>query len=257
VLTPEDPATLASLPKVFERLQRITHPNAVRLREHGWLAGAEFVPISDAPGPPDDARFYYSRDWIEGTILRNHIDNRAVEASDFGEVLGIIEAVGLGVGALHRHGVLHLGLTPTNVILPRDGSPPRVIGLDNCCLLSEEFRGLGSRGSPGYTAPELFAEGADGYEMSPASDVYSLAVLLHEMVAGQPPFGTGLAYLGYWSELTRRAEPFRLPMQFEGGWADGLLAALLRWSLEGMPRRRPQSVAEFLGSIRLLRRALT
>ncbi len=66
----------------------------------------------------------------------------------------------------------------------------------------------------------------------------------------------GIDYLRYWSELTRRAKPFRLPMQCDGNWGDGMLAAHLRWSLEGMARRRPQSVTEFLAPIGLLLRTL-
>ena len=252
----EDRAGLVGLPKVFDALSRLSHPNVVKVEDYGWLSGARFIPVSEAPEPPPDVRFYYAREWVEGTILRNRLDNEDTSLASLRTTLDIVEGIAVAARALHEQGILHLDLNPANVILPRVGGPLRLIGLGSCWPLLDDFPGIGDRGTPGYTAPELYAEGSVGYKVSYAADIFSLAVILFEMVSGRKPFGMGLEYLGYWSELTRRSQPFRLPMQFEGGWGDGLLAAHLHWCLEGMPRRRPQTLDEFVAPIRLLRRAL-
>ena len=171
-------------------------------------------------------------------------------------VLDIVETVALAVRELHAHGLLHLDLTPATVIQPSSGGALRLLNLYSCWPIGEPLVGLGNRGTPGYTAPELYVDGAEGYDVGPATDIFSLGVLLFEMVSGRTPFGTGLEYLAYWSELTRRSAPFRLPMQFEGSWNDGLLAAHLAWCLEGMPGRRPQTVDGFLAPVRLLKRSM-
>jgi len=256
VISLEDREGLAVLPGVFDRLGRADHEHLPRVYEHGWLTGARFVPAHGSTVPAGDARFYYAREWIEGSALRNLMDNRDASVGPLGAALDVVEAVGEAVRELHADGLLHLDLAPASVLLPASGGPLRLIGLDSCWPQGEPLPGMGNRGAPGYTAPELYTEGSEGYQVAPATDVFSLAVLLYELVAGRPPFGTGLEYLAYWRELTRRAEPFRLPMQFEGSWGDGLLAAHLRWCLQGMPGRRPQTMDEFLGPIRLLKQAL-
>lgn len=256
VLHPNDARELANMPHTFGPLAQVKQPNLPEILEFGWLAGASFVPVSESPKAPEGARFYYVRSWVDGAILRNHIDNQERKRLSINEALNIIEALAVGTRALHANGILHLNITPANVMIPLDRTPVRLIGLESCWSMAQPFPGIGSRGTPGYSAPELFVEGATGYQVSYPSDVFSLAVLLFEMISGRTPFGTGLEYLGYWSELTRRARPFSLPMQFEGNWGDGLLAAHLHWCLEGMSKRRPNTVDEFLAGIRLLKRAL-
>jgi len=256
LIAPESDEDLAALPGVIRRVASAASPHLPRVMEHGWLTEAEFLPADAHPTPPEEARFYFVREWVDGPILRNVLDNEGPEACDAATTLERILAVADGVAALHRVGVLHLDLTPANVVVPRGGRPVKVVGLSSCWAVGPAFPGLGHRGSPGYTAPETFAGPAGPEEVSFSADVFSLGAVLFEMLAGRTPFGTGIDYLRYWSELTRRAPPFRLPMHFEGSWGDGLLAAHLRWSLEGVPRRRPATVSEFAAPLRLLLRTL-
>lgn len=258
VVAPDEPSGLRALPEIFRALSLANSPHLPKITDFGWLAGAEFLPVSRHPTPPEGARFYFARQWVEGSILRNVLDNEPADATDLTTTLERIWQVAKGIEALHAVGVVHLDLSPANVLVPAAGGPLVVVGLASCWRLEDPFPGLGHRGSPGYTAPETFAGGAgpDADAMSRATDIFSLGVLLFEMIAGKTPFGTGIDFLRYWSELTRRAKPFRLPMHCDGNWGDGMLSAHLRWSLEGMARRRPQTVAEFLAPIGLLLRTL-
>lgn len=256
VVAPDEAGGLEALPRVFAALSTIQSPHLPKVTDYGWLAGAEFLPVDKHPTPPAGARFYFARQWADGTILGNLLDNDPADGRSLVTTLERIWQVASGVAALHAVGVVHLDLSPATVLLPAGGGPLMLVGLGSCWRLQDPFPGLGHRGTPGYTAPETFAGGAEGYELSMAADIFSLGVLLFEMVSGRTPFGVGIDYLRYWSELTRRAKPFRLPMQCDGNWGDGMLNAHLRWSLEGMARRRPQTVAEFLAPIGLLLRAL-
>lgn len=255
VISGTDGESLATLPRVFDVLGRIDHPHLPRVLEHGWLDGARFVPSSERADPPPDGRFYYAREWVAGPILRNLMDNDDPSVQGLPAVLETVSAVASAVRELHAQGLLHLDLTPASVIRPANGGPLRLLNLYSCWPIGEPLPGVGNRGTPGYTAPELYVEGSTGYEIGAATDVFSLGALLFELISGRTPFGTGLEYLAYWSELTRRSAPFRLPMQFEGSWGDGLLAAHLAWCLEGMPGRRPQSIDAFSAPLRLLERA--
>lgn len=256
VVAPEQATGLDALPRIFKALAKIESPYLPQITDYGWLAGAEFLPVSRHPTPPAGARFYFARQWVDGTALRNVLDNESDDSTDLTVSLERICQIAGGIAALHAGGVVHLDLSPMNVLLPVGGQPPVLIGLGSCWLLADTFLGLGHRGVPGYTAPETFAAGKDGDQLAPSADIFSLGALLFEMIAGRTPFGTGIDYLRYWSELTRRAKPFRLPMHCDGNWGDGLLNAHLRWCVEGMPQRRPQTVAEFLAPIGLLLRTL-
>ena len=256
VITPDDAKALEALPRVLGALAQIDHPHVPKVTDYGWLAGAHFLPVAQAATPPEGARFYFAREWIDGSILRNVLDNEEPEARDLLTILDRIQAIADGLSAMHAAGVVHLDLSPANVLLPAGRQPLKLVGLGSGWLLDDPFPGLGHRGSPGYTAPETFAGGESGTALSTAADVFSLGAILFEMVAGRAPFGVGIDYLRYWSELTRRAKPFRLPMLCEGNWGDGMLAAHLRWALEGIPSRRPGTVADFQAPIRLLLRSL-
>jgi Tfp pilus assembly protein PilF len=90
-----------------------------------------------------------------------------------------------GVAEAHNSGILHRDLKPSNIILchKKDGATRAVItdfGLATDSTVNDELHG----GTPSYMAPELWR----GEKASPASDVFSLGVILYEMVTGQKPF---------------------------------------------------------------------
>ena len=103
--------------------------------------------------------------------------------------------LGRGLDALHANGILHRDVKPSNVLLDRDGTAALSdFGLARTAestRLTEEGHIVGT---PHYLAPELI----EGRDATRASDVYALACVLYECLAGGPPFaGRGIAEIGF------------------------------------------------------------
>ncbi len=101
------------------------------------------------------------------------------------KALDIATQIARGVGHAHRAGIIHRDIKPQNVLITQDGCA-KVVDFGIARALSES--GLTDSdtvwGSPIYFAPEQAA----GESPTPASDVYSIGVVMYEMLAGTPPF---------------------------------------------------------------------
>ena len=102
-------------------------------------------------------------------------------------VLTLAAGLAEGLEAIHAAGVVHRDLKPSNVLLADDG--PRVIdfGISRAAEASALTQSGTVMGSPGYMSPEQ----AEGREVGPPGDVFSLGAVLAFAAAGQGPFGTG------------------------------------------------------------------
>ena len=104
-----------------------------------------------------------------------------------GSVLQLAAGLAEGLSAIHAAGVVHRDLKPSNVLLASDG--PRVI--DFGISLGGEGGALTRTGlvvgSPGFMSPEQ----AEGRQVGPASDIFSLGAVLTFAATGEGPFGTG------------------------------------------------------------------
>src|SRR5215217_1820720 len=108
--------------------------------------------------------------------------------------LEIIAAIGAGVGAAHRQGIIHRDLKPLNIML-QEGLPTaeglKVLDFGLAKIKSGELLGSfvqaktsGLMGSPFYMAPEQWGD----EEPDARADIYSLGVILYQMLAGEVPF---------------------------------------------------------------------
>ena len=143
---------------------------------------------------------YLAMEYLEGQNLRQRLREESSQIEPLRVGLAVAEAL----AEAHRHGVVHRDLKPENIVIPQDGRP-RVLdfGLASPTgtQLDEEGgdpkgreegegenRGNGRnrarRGTPAYMAPEQWRRG----ECSPASDIWALGVLLHELLLGERPF---------------------------------------------------------------------
>ncbi len=105
----------------------------------------------------------------------------------FDEALPIAVQVARGIGAAHAHGVVHRDIKPSNVMLLRDGT---VKVLDFGIATIEDLSPVGMDGHFG-TLPYMSPEHVRGTAIDSRSDVWSLGVLLHEMLTGVRPFDGG------------------------------------------------------------------
>jgi len=162
-----DPAFLARFQREARAAANLDHPSIVTVYDVGQ----------------DDDRHYIVMEYVDGQDLKTLIRQEGRLGID--EALDIAIQVCGGVGHAHKAGVIHCDIKPQNVLVTRDGRA-KVTDFGIARALSET--GLTESetvwGSPLYFSPEQAA----GEPPSPASDVYSIGIVMYEMLAGSPPF---------------------------------------------------------------------
>ena len=139
------------------------------------------LPLLDAE--LDKPPFFVVQPWIDGGTLNRFM----AVSSDISLIrcLWILRQITEALAAAHDHQRVYLGLDPTHILL---GSGGRILltGFGRSCVAGHPAQALGSRfQSIQYTAPENFEREALAI---PASDVYSLGLLVHRLVGGRLPF---------------------------------------------------------------------
>lgn len=150
----------------------LAHPNIVTVHDIGQ----------------DDRRYYIVMEYIEGWTLKDLIRQKVEKT---GKPLSIDVALDLviqicsGIGYAHRAGLVHCDVKSQNMLVTRD-SRLKVTDFGIARALSEaSLHGLDVVwGTPQYFSPEQAA----GESATPASDVYSIGVILFEMLTGRLPF---------------------------------------------------------------------
>lgn len=137
---------------------------------------------------------------------------------------------------LHRHGILHLDLKPSNIVSERG-----LAKLLDLSIARSPGRGEKDTGTLEYMAPEQ----ARGGYVGPTADVWGIGAVLFEATTGEPPFE---AYddEGRYEQLERRAEPVRLYRRVPAAFDD-----LVAGCLEPDPTRRP-TIDELARSLKAL-----
>lgn len=152
-----------------EAAKRLIHPNIVRTLDVGC----------------DGNMHYIVRDLIEGVTLKEYIDEKgAIEPVHAAE---IAYKIALGLQHAHSSGVIHRDIKPHNIIIGVDGSV-KITDFGIAHIVSDATRtteyGKSLVGTVYYTSPEQVR----GLNVDERTDIYSLGVVLYEMVTGTLPF---------------------------------------------------------------------
>jgi serine/threonine protein kinase len=219
-------------------------PTAVLQSEATHLAGLEhdrivrlyeFGRAGDAP--------YLVMELVRGQTLWSLLTR---ERPPILEALAIGADVAAGLQAAHKHGIVHRDIKPQNIFLDQEGRAKIAdFGVARTAEADEKTgdedqSDAGITGTPGYLAPEQ----ASGRAATPATDVYALGVVLHEILAGERLF-TGHSILSILAAQKRGPE--RKPSAANPGVPAGVDELVMR-CLAGDPSDRPSAgeVAEEL-----------
>jgi serine/threonine-protein kinase len=130
----------------------------------------------------DEGTHYITMEYVRGEDLRRLIKRVKHLPSD--TALSIAKQVCEGLAEAHRLGIIHRDLKPSNIMIDKEGNA-RIMDFGIArSLKDEEITGTGVLiGTPKYMSPEQ----ADGKKVDHRSDIYSLGVILHEMLTGKVP----------------------------------------------------------------------
>jgi len=173
VLPPTTRAYLGSerFQREVQLVARLSHPHIVPLFE------ADEV----------DGFLYYVMEYVEGESLAQRLAR--LGPISFDEAIRIIAEVGDALQYAHEHGIVHRDVKPANILLSGGHARVTDFGIAKSVAESEEGKTLTGTGVTVGTAAYMSPEQASGERRIDArSDVYALAAVLYEMLAGEPPF---------------------------------------------------------------------
>jgi serine/threonine protein kinase len=172
VMRPDIAATIGAdrFLKEIQIVARMVHPHILSLHDSGEAEG--FI--------------YYVMPYIDGGSLRDRVGKTRRMSAD--DAVAIAEPIADALGYAHQCGVLHRDIKPENVLFAR--AHPIVADFGIAKAVSTASDGVAltrtgiSLGTPGYMSPEQAAGFTDVDERT---DVYSLAILVYEMIVGEIP----------------------------------------------------------------------
>ncbi len=223
----------------FEReataVARLRHPNIIRVYDFAH----------------HDQLYYMVMEHIEGYTLKDDLEQRRERAKDSGdetatsytlpELAYILTALASGLDYAHAQAIVHRDLKPANILFTREGQAVitdfgLVRQLD---APSQTATGIVT-GTPAYMSPEQ----AQGESVNHLSDIYSLGVILYELLTGRTPYQSDTAY----SILVKQASA--APIDFAHPQIPPQLVPILQKVLAQDPDARYQRAGEFAQAFR-------
>ena len=155
---------------------RLTHPHIVTVFDY-----------AEAAGPDGTVLPFVVMEYVPGRSLAARLDDGPLP---WPYAVTVAADVARALAAAHAAGIVHRDVTAANVLLGESGVKVVDFGISAAIGAADTVSGANSvAGTPAYLSPERLA----GLPVEPASDVYSLGVLLHLMLSGQVPFGGATA----------------------------------------------------------------
>lgn len=214
----------------------IRHQNVVGVSDYGVAQGT--MP-------------FLVMEFVEGESLHDLLDREKKLSPE--RALEVMSAIASGVGAAHHQGIVHRDLKPLNVMICKDKAQMseaiKILDFGLAKIKSGELLGsfiqaqtTGLMGSPYYMAPEQWAD----EEPDARSDIYSLGVMLFQMLAGDVPFkGSSIPAI-----MKKHLSDPVPPMSDFGVSVPPQVELAVRHTLEKEPDKRTSSVENLVEELR-------
>ena len=226
----EDPGFVERFRREAQSAASLQHPNVVSVFDRGAF----------------DGTYYIAMEYLQGRSLKQLIRQEAP--------LEPLRAIDLTVQILkaarfaHRRGVIHRDLKPHNVIVD-DNDHAKVTDFGIARAGASDMTETGSiMGTAQYLSPEQ----AQGHAVSAPSDLYSIGIVLYEMLTGRVPFDADSAVTIALKHVSEGPIP---PRQINPAVPVGLEQVVM-WSLNKNPGDRPADADEFIAALEQVRESL-
>lgn len=199
----------------------LQHPNVVAVFDRGEWAGT----------------YYIAMQYVEGPTLKQLIDSGITIEQGVAVIRQVLQAAGYA----HRQGIVHRDLKPQNVIVDPEGKAVVTdFGIARAGV--SEITQTGSvMGTPHYLSPEQ----AQGFEVTAVSDLYSIGVMLYEVLTGRVPFEGESAVAVAMKQVSQMPQR---PSSIQPRVSPALDAVVMR-ALEKDPGQRFQSADAFIAAL--------
>jgi serine/threonine protein kinase/Flp pilus assembly protein TadD len=211
--------------------RKISHRNVCRMFDLGKADGTTFITMEFVPG--EDLKRLIRKSGQLGS----------------GRAVSIAKQVSEGLAEAHHLGIVHRDLKPHNIMVDEDGN---VRIMDFGIARSLQVKGMTGAGvmigTPEYMSPEQ----VEGKEADQRSDIYSLGIVLYEMLTGRVPFGGDTPFtIG----VKHKSEPPRDPRELNAQIPAGLSRLVLK-CLEKDKARRYQSAVDLYADLMKIEQGL-
>ena len=212
-------AQLKQLLREAQLASSLVHPHIVSVFDHF---------IEDGDG-------YIVMEWLEGLNLREQLDNK--QRLTLPQIKQIAAQVGDALQYAHSQGVVHRDIKPENIIFHQGQATVLDFGIAHTADRQSSADIGKTAGTARYMAPEVLA----GQDIDVRADIFSLGVVLYELVTGQYPYEANVIMARY-TELLLHAPPQPSGLNLD---CDPELDPVLLKALEVDPERRYPTVADF------------
>ncbi|MDX2061126.1 MAG: serine/threonine-protein kinase [Gemmatimonadales bacterium] len=227
-LLPPEAATTTNAERFLREIsltRTLDHPNILPLIDSGT----------------DDGLYWYVMPFLAGETIREALAARGLMAVP--DVLRLAAQVGAALSYAHAKGIIHRDLKPENIMIGDGRALVLDFGLARALDVQSNLTGTGMPlGTPAYMSPEQIVGAADA---GAPADLYSMACVVYEMMAGRPPFvGSTVVHL-LQGHLTLPPDP---PSRHRRDVPPTVDAALLK-ALAKSPTDRQPSVDQFVAEL--------